>query len=117
MNRREIDELLEKARRSLAATERLLADGDSDFAVSRAYYAMFYVARALLLTRDIRRSKHSRRHCRFQRAVCQGRNRPAPSFHLIERCVRRPRGGRLWPRRRFSGAGAFRNRCSSRLCR
>jgi uncharacterized protein (UPF0332 family) len=59
MNRREIDELLEKARRSLAAAERLLADGDSDFAVSRAYYAMFYVARALLLTRDIRRSKHS----------------------------------------------------------
>jgi uncharacterized protein (UPF0332 family) len=59
MTRREIDELIEKARRSLAAAERLLADGDADFAISRAYYAMFYAARALLLTKDIRRSKHS----------------------------------------------------------
>jgi hypothetical protein len=34
MTRREIDELLGKARRSLAAAERLLADGDTDFAIS-----------------------------------------------------------------------------------
>jgi uncharacterized protein (UPF0332 family) len=54
-----MDELLHKSRRSLAAAERLLGDGDYDFAVSRAYYAMFYAAQALLLTRDIRRSKHS----------------------------------------------------------
>ena len=59
MTRQEIDELLAKAHRSVAAAERLLAGGDSDFAVSRAYYAMFYAARALLLTRDIRCSKHS----------------------------------------------------------
>jgi len=59
MNRREIDELLHKSRRSLATAERLPRDGDYDFAVSRAYYAMFYAAQALLLTRDIRRSKHS----------------------------------------------------------
>lgn len=37
----------------------MLEAGDHDFAISRAYYAMFYVARALLLTRDVRRSKHS----------------------------------------------------------
>jgi uncharacterized protein (UPF0332 family) len=30
--------LLTKARRSLAAARRLAADGDLDFAVSRAYY-------------------------------------------------------------------------------
>ena len=36
------------AGRSVAAAERLLASGDADFAVSRAYYAMFYAARALL---------------------------------------------------------------------
>lgn len=59
MIRREIDELIEKAGRSLAAAERLLADGDADFAISRAYYAMFYAASALLLTKDIRRFKHS----------------------------------------------------------
>ncbi len=55
----EIQELFDKAQRSLSAAERLLRDGDHDFAVSRAYYAMFYAARALLLTRNVRRSKHS----------------------------------------------------------
>lgn len=59
MSKQEIRELLEKARRSLHAAERLAQDGDYDFSVSRAYYAMFYGAQALLLTRDIRRSKHS----------------------------------------------------------
>ena len=37
----EISELLTKARRSLDAAKRLSRDGDFDFAVSRAYYAMF----------------------------------------------------------------------------
>ncbi len=36
--------LLEKAARALQAAERLLEGGDADFAASRAYYAMFYVA-------------------------------------------------------------------------
>jgi len=51
--------LLTKARRSLAAARRLAADGDFDFAVSRAYYALFYTAQALLLSRGLRFSKHS----------------------------------------------------------
>jgi uncharacterized protein (UPF0332 family) len=51
--------LLTKARWSLAAARRLAADGDLDFAVSRAYYAMFYTAQAFLLGRGLRFSKHS----------------------------------------------------------
>lgn len=51
--------LLAKARRSVAAGRRLASDGDLDFAVSRAYYAMFYVAQAFLLGRERRFSKHS----------------------------------------------------------
>ncbi|MGB9458834.1 MAG: HEPN domain-containing protein [Bryobacteraceae bacterium] len=51
--------LLTKARRSLAAARRLAADGDRDFAVSRAYYAMFYTAQAFVLVRGLRFSKHS----------------------------------------------------------
>jgi uncharacterized protein (UPF0332 family) len=51
--------LLNKARRSLAAAQRLAADGYLDFAVSRAYYAMFYTAQAFLLSRGLRFSKHS----------------------------------------------------------
>jgi uncharacterized protein (UPF0332 family) len=49
---------LEKARRSVRASERMLADGDWDFAVSRAYYAMFYAAEALLLADGQTYSKH-----------------------------------------------------------
>lgn len=51
--------LLAKARRSIAAARRLAAEGDLDFAASRAYYAMFYTAQAFLLERNLRFSKHS----------------------------------------------------------
>lgn len=40
--------LLAKAERALEAASRQLREGDADFAVSRAYYACFYVAQALL---------------------------------------------------------------------
>ena len=59
MSQKEIQELLDKAHRSLLAAEILYTRRDYDFAVSRAYYGMFYAAQALLLSRDIRRSKHS----------------------------------------------------------
>jgi uncharacterized protein (UPF0332 family) len=42
--------LLAKAERSLETAGRLVQDGDVDFAASRAYYACFYVAQALLRT-------------------------------------------------------------------
>ncbi len=55
----DVADLLEKADRSLAAGEGLLTAGFPDFAVGRAYYAMFYAAEALLLSRDLSFSKHS----------------------------------------------------------
>lgn len=55
----EPEALVEKGRRSLEAARRLLAAGDYDFAASRAYYAMFYLAEALLLARNLAFSKHS----------------------------------------------------------
>lgn len=51
--------LITKGRRSLAASRRLYEGGDYDFAASRAYYAMFYLVQALLLSRDLTFSKHS----------------------------------------------------------
>jgi uncharacterized protein (UPF0332 family) len=51
--------LLEKARRSVEAAESLSADGHHDFAASRAYYAMFYLAVALLLGKGLAFSKPS----------------------------------------------------------
>jgi len=54
-----IKALCEKSERSLAAAEALIARGDSDFAVSRIYYAMFYMAEALLLLKDKSYSSHA----------------------------------------------------------
>lgn len=56
--RNELTALTHKATRSLAAAKKLFADGDCDFAVSRAYYAMFYMAEAALLHRGKAYSKH-----------------------------------------------------------
>ncbi len=55
----EIQKLLEKAERSLRAAEVLFEEEDYDFAVSRAYYAMFYCAKAMLLRKDITTKKHA----------------------------------------------------------
>ena len=59
MSRDEIRSLMNRAQRSLRSARNLLEDGDYDFAMSRAYFAMFYAATAALLPRDIKRSKHA----------------------------------------------------------
>jgi uncharacterized protein (UPF0332 family) len=51
--------LLQKAYRNIRSAKLLLVDGDYDSAVSRAYYAMFYIAEALLLSKGLAYSKHS----------------------------------------------------------
>lgn len=51
--------LLKKAHRTVQSARLLMTDGDYDGAVSRAYYAMFYVAEALLLSKSMTFSKHS----------------------------------------------------------
>ena len=50
---------MDRARRSLHSARNILDDGDHDFAVSRAYFAMFYAASATLRSENIRRAKHS----------------------------------------------------------
>jgi uncharacterized protein (UPF0332 family) len=56
---------LEKAGRSLNVAERLLEDGELDFAASRAYYAWFYVAESLLLTRGLRFTRHGQVNAQY----------------------------------------------------
>ena len=51
--------LLEKAQDSLGAAELLAKNRYFDFAVSRAYYSMFYIAEAFLLGEGSAFSKHS----------------------------------------------------------
>jgi uncharacterized protein (UPF0332 family) len=54
----EIQRLKDKAERSLGAAEGLFQRGDYDFSASRAYYAMFYLAEAVLLTKGLSFSRH-----------------------------------------------------------
>lgn len=55
----ETQALLEKAHQSLQAAESLKRDGFRDFAASRSYYAMFYVAEALLIEDGLSYSSHA----------------------------------------------------------
>jgi uncharacterized protein (UPF0332 family) len=55
----EIKEIINKAERSLKSTFILLKGGDYDFAISRAYYSMFYMAEACLLSKGLSFSKYS----------------------------------------------------------
>jgi uncharacterized protein (UPF0332 family) len=58
--------LLDKAQRAIQAAQALLTAGDfPDFAIGRAYYAMFYIAEALLEEKDLRFSKHGGVHGAF----------------------------------------------------
>lgn len=54
-----VGSLLEKARESRDAAELLRQESYPDFAASRAYYALFYIAEAMLLDRGLAFSSHS----------------------------------------------------------
>ena len=81
----EIEALLEKAQQSLQAAEALQADSYFNFAASRLYYAMFYIAQALLLGDQLSFSKHSAVIAAFGQHLAKTQRVP-PHFHrwLIE---------------------------------
>lgn len=77
--------LLESARDSIAAARILLDSGFPGFAASRAYYAMFYVAEALLEGEGLSFSKHSGVIAAFgQRFAHTGKVPVEFHRHLIE---------------------------------
>ncbi len=51
--------LLEKARKSLEVAKQINDNGYPEFAVSRAYYTMFYIASAFLESDNLTYGKHS----------------------------------------------------------
>jgi len=55
----EIAASLERAEKSIQAAKELVAGGYYDFAASRAYYAAFYAATAILLREGLEFGKHS----------------------------------------------------------
>ena len=57
--------LLDKALDAIEAAEVLVDTGKSDIGAGRAYYAMFYVAEALLNEKGLQFGKHSAVHAAF----------------------------------------------------
>jgi len=78
-------ELLLKAQQSLAAAKLLLNNNYPDYATSRAYYSMFYIAEAFLEGEGLSFSKHSAVIAAFGREFAKPQRVP-PDFHrfLIE---------------------------------
>ena len=54
----ETGSLLARSRRYMKSARLLIKDGDYESAVSRVYYAMFFSAEALLLTKGLSLSSH-----------------------------------------------------------
>lgn len=57
--KKQTDKQLHKAHRKLRVARKNFADGFYEDAVSRAYYAMFHAAKALLLTKHLDAKTHS----------------------------------------------------------
>ena len=57
--RQQLQAMVEKSGRALRAAKEHLAHGDADFASSKAYYAVFHLMQAALLTKERTYSKHA----------------------------------------------------------
>ena len=55
---KEIRDFTEKAEKFLGTAEQAMNTGDCDSCVSRCYYAMFFMAEAVLLTKSVTASSH-----------------------------------------------------------
>lgn len=75
-----ITKRLEKAGRSIKAAERDLGDQDSESATSHGYYAMFYVAEALLFQKGLRFGSHGGVHSAFGQHFAKTKELD-PKFH------------------------------------
>lgn len=55
---KDVEILSAKAQTFLRTAERAMSDGDYDSCASRCYYALFSIAQAALLTKNLRASSH-----------------------------------------------------------
>jgi uncharacterized protein (UPF0332 family) len=76
----DIRALIEKAKESLEVATNLVRDDHYDFAASRAYYSMFYIAGALLASIGQSYSRHSAVIAAFGREYSKTKKLP-PKFH------------------------------------
>jgi uncharacterized protein (UPF0332 family) len=76
----EIDTLLTRARESIRAARLLNQENLPNIAASRAYYAMFYIAEALLFQRGLTYSSHSAVIAAYGKEFARS-NEIDPKFH------------------------------------
>jgi len=76
-------DLILLAKQSRRAAEIMLREGFPGFAASRAYYAMFYVAQAFLLEKEMAFSKHSGTISGFGKEFCATGIVPAEYHRFI----------------------------------
>ncbi|MEW6620703.1 MAG: HEPN domain-containing protein [bacterium] len=55
---KEVASLIERPKKYLKSSKMLIDEGDYESSVSRAYYAMFFSAEAILLTKNLSFSSH-----------------------------------------------------------
>jgi uncharacterized protein (UPF0332 family) len=55
---KEVESLIQKAKKYIKSAEKLIKEKDYESAVSRTYYAMFYATEAILLTKGLSFSSH-----------------------------------------------------------
>jgi len=84
----QMNNMIKKARRSVAAAKRHLKDRDYDFSSSRSYYAAFYAIESVLLTKDLVFSKHSGVIGAFNKHFLQTKIFPKEFSKLITRLFR-----------------------------
>lgn len=104
----EIDALVHKGHRSLTTAKKLFADRDYDFAVSRAYYAMFYLAEAALLSQGMAFSSHKAVIGAFGRVFVKPGHLPAEMHRALrkgfmERAIGDYDARQVYPRERAEG--------------
>ena len=79
------EKFLKKAMKSIKTAEKLIGPEEAEFAATRAYYALFYVAEALLFEKGLAFKKHSAVHSAFGEHFAKT-GQLEPKFHrwLIE---------------------------------
>jgi uncharacterized protein (UPF0332 family) len=79
----EIKSTIIKAERSLKVALNLCEQGEYDFAISRAYYSMFYMAKACISTRGFSFSKHSGVLSAFSQHFIKTKIFPAQYYSML----------------------------------
>ena len=82
MTKPQTQALLEKAQRSIDAALILFREGQPEFAASRAYYAIFYVAEALLHEEGLIFKSHSAVHSAFGKTFAKT-GKIDPKYHRL----------------------------------